>query len=119
MSNQQQAIHLCKIIEQISPDYGCHVALTGGCLYGSGERKDIDIVVYRIRQVEKIDIEGFFKALSRKGITIVSSFGFCVKAMFQDHLIDFLFPEESGVYGKQESKKDSLLPAPKSITTPQ
>ncbi len=40
---QEEAIELCRIIEDICPQAGCHVALTGGCLYKDGERKDLDI----------------------------------------------------------------------------
>ena len=46
------AVDLCKQVESIAPDYGCHVALTGGCLYKEGPRKDLDLLFYRIRQVQ-------------------------------------------------------------------
>jgi len=40
----EDAILLCKAIENKCPDFGYHVALTGGCLYKYGDRKDIDIM---------------------------------------------------------------------------
>ena len=49
---QEEAIALCKKIESIVPLAGCHVALTGGCLYRDGHRKDLDILFYRIRQID-------------------------------------------------------------------
>lgn len=48
---QEEAIQLCRLLEALAPTFGCHVALTGGCLYKDGERKDCDILLYRIRQV--------------------------------------------------------------------
>ena len=90
----QEAIDLCFIIEGICPNYGCHVALTGGCLYKFGERKDLDILFYRIRQVEKIDYEGLFNELRKVGIIKVSGFGWCYKAIYNEKSIDIFFPEE-------------------------
>lgn len=43
---QSEAIDFCKKIEAICIKYGCHVALTGGTLYGDGPRKDCDILFY-------------------------------------------------------------------------
>ena len=98
MANLEQGVMLCRMLEEIAPSYGCHVALTGGCLYKDGERKDLDIIVYRIRQVEKIDVAGFLKAARDMGLKYVSGFGFCIKADFVGTKIDFLFPEEQGKY---------------------
>ena len=63
-------------IESIAPKFGAHVALTGGCLYKDGERKDLDTV-------------GF-------NIMLTQDFGWCKKAVFFDKKIDFLFPESTG-----------------------
>lgn len=90
---QQEAITLCHAIEQISPAFGCHVALTGGLLYKEGPRKDADILFYRIRQVEAIDETGLFEALKSIGIEKVSGFGWCHKAIWNGKKIDFFFPE--------------------------
>jgi hypothetical protein len=97
-----EAIALCREIEAACPAFGCHVALTGGLLYKIGERKDADLLFYRIRQIAEIDVVGLFCALRRIGIILVqntSSNGFCVKATWRGRRIDFFFPEvESGSY---------------------
>jgi len=96
MWTQQQAVDLCRQIEAICPDYGCHVALTGGTLYKDGPRKDLDILFYRIRQVEAIDEQGLFEALQTIGVTKVSGFGWCHKAEFEGRAINCFFPESAG-----------------------
>ncbi len=98
MWTQQQAIAVCSEIERICPHFGCHVALTGGLLYKTGERKDCDLVLYRIRQTPFIDFEGLFEALKTVGIIKESGFGFCIKAKHNGKNIDFLCPEEEGQY---------------------
>lgn len=106
MSDQNQAwtqaegIELCRKIEAICPAFGCHVALTGGLLYKDGERKDLDLVFYRIRQVDNIEKEKLFKALEKLDVIQESGFGWCHKATFvmPDGItfkaIDIFFPEE-------------------------
>ncbi len=92
--NQAEAINLCIQVEAICPAYGCHVALTGGVLYKAGERKDLDILFYRIRQVEKIDTDGLWPALERIGLVKKSGFGWCYKGIYDNKKIDMFFPEE-------------------------
>ena len=58
-----RAVEICRSIECECPKFGCHVALTGGTLYKDGERKDLDILFYRIRQVENIDYDSLFEFL--------------------------------------------------------
>ena len=86
----------------IAPVFGAHVGLTGGCLYKEGEPKDIDIIIYRIRQREEIDWEGLTEALKLIDLTINENFGFCRKAVWGklDNWapVDILFPEEDGDY---------------------
>jgi len=92
--SQFQAIILCRAIEAIAPDYGCHVALTGGLLYKDGPRKDADILLYRIRQSWEVDRDGLFAALKEHlDINKVSGFGWCVKAEWHGLPIDFFFPD--------------------------
>ena len=64
--NLKEGVELCRQIEEICPQYGCHVALTGGTLYKDGERKDLDLLIYRIRQCESIDYSGLYAALEEK-----------------------------------------------------
>lgn len=127
MSNgwrRNEAIEMCARIELLAPSFGCHIALTGGCLYKSicdtgcdeydginhpthSERKDLDIVVYRIRQSERIDIDGLFKAMKERLDVerITTSDSFVIKAKCWGRSIDFLFPEASS--GDYEKKKES------------
>lgn len=107
-----QAFDLCRQIEAVCPAFGCHVALTGGLLYKDGPRKDADILFYRIRQVETIDLDGLFDALATIGVVKVSGFGWCHKAMFEGRQIDCFFPEEdSGEYdaGEEGHTAEELL----------
>lgn len=90
---QEQAIELCRKIEALAPKHGCHVALTGGTLYHFGERKDADILFYRIRQVDEIDIDGLMETLKTIGIEPAHDYGFCYKATYEGRAIDFFFPE--------------------------
>lgn len=91
---QAEAIALCRKIEDLCPAFGCHVALTGGVLYKVGERKDLDILFYRIRQVDEIDVDGLFGALTKLGIERLNKGSFCAKATYRGRKIDCFFPEE-------------------------
>ena len=96
---QTEAVALCIQLESIAPVFGAHVGLTGGTLYKEGERKDCDILIYRIRQ-KKIDFPGLFGAFAAVGIEVQNDFGFCIKARYGSRRIDFLYPEatEGGDY---------------------
>lgn len=107
---QAEAIGLCKEIEAICPQHGCHVALTGGLLYKEGARKDADILFYRIRQVEEVDADGLFASLESIGIHKVGGFGWCHKAEWRGKRIDFFFPEEvGGEYKKGDEDNFKIL----------
>ena len=107
--NTSEAVDLCKHIESFAPGYGCHVALTGGCLYKDGDRKDVDILFYRIRQVEKIDIEGLKEHLNFFGFSEITGFGWVLKSTFNGNPVDMFFPEEiEGEYPQQEEKKEII-----------
>ena len=110
---QQQAIELCKKVEAICPQFGCHVALTGGLLYKDGERKDCDLLFYRIRQIAEIDFEGLFSALALIGLVKVSGFGWCHKATYEGKNVDMFSPEEEG-----EGQSHSNTKAEDKITIP-
>jgi hypothetical protein len=95
MWTQQQAINLCREVENVCPRFGCHVALTGGLLYKDGKRKDCDLLFYRVRQVKKIDTEQLWAALSAIGLVAdVDRFGWCVKGTYDGKPVDIFFPEE-------------------------
>lgn len=94
---QAEAIDLCRAIEMFAPKYGCHVALTGGTLYHYGERKDADILFYRIRQIDEIDVDGLIGACrDTLGIEPGNDHGWCYKATYHGKNIDFFFPERPG-----------------------
>lgn len=96
---QDEAISLCIEIENICPQFGCHVALTGGLLYKDGPRKDCDILFYRIRQRDTIDQNGLWDALASIGVERTRGFGWCHKATWRGKNIDMFFPEnDSGEY---------------------
>lgn len=97
----QEALTLCRLVEAIAPLYGAHVGLTGGCLYKDGERKDIDLVLYRIRQVEKMDLDGLFKAFEESiGLVVTKRHGFVNKATWRAFSVDLLIPENPDFHEK-------------------
>jgi hypothetical protein len=123
MWTQEQAIELCRKVEPIVAQFGCHVALTGGLLYKSGARKDCDLIVYRSGQefgdeargsfFDTIDRDGLFEALKAIDITIniehtrVVKAHYGLKDMRLQH-VDFIFPECDGEYVTGEEAKDQV-----------
>ena len=105
----EQAVELCRKIEAVVPVHGCHIALTGGTLYKDGERKDLNLMFYRIRQVDKIDEEGLFKTLESLGVKKTSGFGWCHKAIYEGKKIDCFFPEEQGEHSSHAEEDDKVL----------
>jgi hypothetical protein len=91
---QREAIALATIVELVAPICGCHVALTGGLLYKLGNRKDCDLLFYRIRQVKRIDMDKLWEQLGAVGLVKKSGFGWCYKAEFMGLPVDCFFPEE-------------------------
>lgn len=93
---QQEAISLCIELEKAASLHGGHVALTGGLLYRSGPRKDLDVVVYRTRQVEQFDWDGFFFEISLTlDIERGKDTGWCKKATMDGRNIDFFDPDSA------------------------
>ena len=88
------AEELCiKLYEALEP-FGFYPALTGGNLYKTGARKDIDIVIYRNRQkspvFEMSDLEGLLK---KAGLEDFEFFGFVTKAKYDGVSVDLFNPE--------------------------
>lgn len=108
---QAQAIDLARLIEDVCPKFGCHVALTGGLLYKDGLRKDADFLFYRIRQVDEIDKDGLFEALFAIGVKVTGGFGWCHKAEWRGQPIDFFFPDEDGEYPPTQAPESMRHPA--------
>lgn len=44
--DRDQAILICREVENIIIPLGYHCALGGGCLHQDGKRKDVDILIY-------------------------------------------------------------------------
>lgn len=93
MWTQAEAIKLCRLLEDAVPAYGAHVALTGGCLYKDGPRKDIDVLFYRIRQWPQIRMDVMWTELAMRGFVKKSGFGWCYKAEYMGKKVDCFFPE--------------------------
>ena len=93
------------LIEKIVPAMGCHVALTGGLLYG-GSCKDLDLILYRIRQVATIDPAAIINAISEKmNWAIIGHYGWLWKLEDRETKlkIDIMFPEvKEGQYYPEE-----------------
>lgn len=87
------ALQLVRQIEDVAPLAGCHVALTGGVLYKPGARKDLDLLFYRIRQVEAIDYDVLFSQLDQLGVRVTNRYGWVSKAEYEGRQIDLFFPE--------------------------
>jgi hypothetical protein len=87
------AVKVATELERIAPLHGAHVALTGGCLYKTGPRKDLDILFYRIRQVKEIDESGLLAALEDRGFELGSRYGWVQKATYDGKPVDLFFPE--------------------------
>lgn len=97
---------VCELIESVASKHGHHTALTGGCLYGVGGRKDIDVIIYRRRDLSLEDmkkripkmIDDFAKHID---MHLHADYGFVKKFYMgtgDDRIpIDCMFPEE--VYG--------------------
>ena len=104
------AVALCREIEAVCPKHGCHVALTGGTLYKDGPRKDADILFYRIRQIDAIDVDGLMETLRGLGVVPGEDYGWCFKATYHEKPIDFFFPERTGVDAPGYGPPPSLTP---------
>jgi hypothetical protein len=95
---QHDAISMCEVLESVVPEIGAHVALTGGCLYKAGrtggvQRKDCDVLFYRIRQRKCIDMDAMWKELAKFNFVKISGFGWCYKAQYLGKPVDCFFPE--------------------------
>lgn len=110
VSNLHFGVEVCRIIESFAPFFGCHVALTGGSLYKQGDRKDLDLIFYRIRQSPMIDTDGLFNAMVNLGFAKPDGFGWIFKTEYKGVPIDMLFPEEVGgeEYPRAEEAKEQV-----------
>lgn len=103
-----EAVTLARRVEDIAPRFGLHVALTGGVLYKTGPRKDLDLLFYEIRGWGRpADYEGLIDALQSIDFVLGSDYVFVHKATYHEKLVDLMFPERI----VSESILDSIDPS--------
>lgn len=88
------AVALARKIEAVAPRFGLHVALTGGCLYKDGERKDIDLLFYpHENDATNTNRDGLLAALRDElGFVLGNDYGRVAKAAFGSVPVDLIFP---------------------------
>lgn len=95
--SQEEAIDLAKLVHNTCILHRCYVALSGGCLYYLGYRKDCDLVIYRSRQVATIDKEALLKSLALVGFSNFDQRSeWLTKCEFRTKAVDLLFPDAPG-----------------------
>lgn len=105
MATQKDGVELCRLIHDKIKD--AFPALTGGLLYKDGERKDIDIILYRHRQdLDPVETSEFEDDLLSIGVKITQCYGFVTKATWNGFDVDIFNPETSitsleEVYGNE------------------
>lgn len=90
-----EAVILARVVERIAPRFGFHVALTGGCLYKDGERKDIDLLFYpHENDATNTDKKGLLVALAEEAyFGVATDYGRVVKASIPPGIaVDLIFP---------------------------
>lgn len=97
---QADAIALAvKVNRHLPGDANCHVALTGGCLYKEGRRKDCDLLFYRVRQVDQLNKTLLGEMLEDIGFSLGTDHGWVWKATYAGKDVDLFFPDhETGEY---------------------
>lgn len=109
----EMAVALCAALYEVLEPEGYYPALTGGLLYKEGNRKDIDIVIYRNRQkIQGFEVVDIANLLAQVHLNITDSFGFVTKAEWHGFIVDIFNPETNDeVFNKwyesqrQESKE--------------
>lgn len=97
LASLSDGLILCKILHTVLSPLGFYPSLTGGLLYKDGQRKDIDILIYRHRQdVEKFEMTDIFKTLESVGLTNLIFYGFVTKAEWNGFTVDLFNPESTG-----------------------
>lgn len=92
----EQGVKLCRLVNRALPGAaGRHVALTGGTLYKDGPRKDVDMLFYRVRQVQEIDKSALGAILLDLGFTLGPDHGWVWKATYEGKDVDMFFPDHN------------------------
>jgi hypothetical protein len=90
----QDGLDLCCELYAVLKPAGYFPALTGGLVYKTGERKDIDIMIYRHRQdIDHFEMPDIFDLLSKVGLSDFQCFGFVTKARWKGITVDLFNPE--------------------------
>jgi hypothetical protein len=94
------AIEFARQVERVCKHHKSHVALTGGCLYKGGNRKDLDLVIYSDTENGNMEYFNLQCALQQ---TFKFNWGVrgtrVLKAHLKDgRIVDFIFPENEGEY---------------------
>jgi hypothetical protein len=96
---QAYAIQICRKLYTVLAPLKIYPALTGGCLFKDGPRKDVDIVLYRNRQGPLIDWKVLVPTLATIEVIVGAQYGFVTKAMYRGIPLDLFDPEaEQGEY---------------------
>lgn len=105
MWNLQSAVELCRKLEPIASGFGYHVALTGGCLYKHGDRKDADILFYRVSGFDDLVYMDMLDAFKDAGLDFFEGIpanhrGWLVRAKYEGNRVDLFFPDaDNNDYG--------------------
>ena len=104
-ATKDQAILLCKEIFRCLSGRGFYPALTGGLLYKDGDRKDIDIVIYRHRQnIQEFELKDLESFLSESGLSDFKHYGFVTKCAWNNLAVDLFNPESSSLSDEEYEK---------------
>ena len=106
--DQEAAILFCQLIEPIANQCGAHVALTGGCLYKEGIRKDLDIMFYRHKDNEEINLLKLHHLCYDFGLKWIIKAGRVHKAEFMSRGVDMFFPQEPQYQDKEYPTKNKI-----------
>lgn len=115
-ANLPYAVSLCALLNSVCRKHGYFVALTGGCLYSMGERKDIDVLFYvnrnMTKQVDRPALLQEISAMLGEHVAKVDYYyrdfdGFVYKTKWNGIDVDMLFPN-TPVNVIQQVKKHSI-----------
>lgn len=93
----ETAVGIASLLYPYLEEQGLYLAVTGGCLYKAGRRKDVDLILYRNREKapsteEAVDV--FLKVVGRViRVQDVKPYGFVTKMKLFGVPVDLLFPE--------------------------
>lgn len=112
---------LASLLEPIAIKHGYHIGIGGGTINKGGERKDIDVLVYRRRDKKQSGecsllsvLMNDFRQVNLSFVSDLNSYErWCTKAKWHRAtgfiLVDFLFPES--LAGEYENASDGHNPS--------